>query len=543
MSGGNWIDRVIGYVSPERGLRRAKARAGMEALGGMVQGIRRTAASREGTLANFNPLRLNAYTVERDADRIRDRAEALIASDGLASSCINSLALNIIGSGLQPQSTPDVAALGIDNDAAYRFAESAEKAWKTWCREADAAGVNHFNDIQHQLMQTQLGLGEFVQVPVWLTDPGRHFGLALQTVHPSRLRTPSDKQADPRIRSGIEIGDYGRPVAYWLAEPPDNRPVAGLSGAYFRRVPRMVAHRWGCFHRRNWGGPESLRGESILAPAMKMIADLNAYADSELVGAVIAANLTVFMESAGLGPMDVSSINLDGTRKSGDANGYPKTVQAGTIVTGRPGDKPHLLANPRPSDSFDPFYSRMSKLVTASTGQSLGIVTKDFSQSNYSSARAELLEAGKLHVLEQDRFVRGYVQCLYEMVLEEAYWRGMLAIPFGAPDFYAGRDAWCSSYWTRPPRGQIDIVKERTGEEIGLKNFTDCHSDILSSRGTDAETMARKIARDWETFKRLLPPELLDMFFRSLRSDAVSTLPEVDPNQQDDEQQPKEDAA
>lgn len=67
MSGGNWIDRVIGYVSPERGLRRARARAGMEALGGMVQGVRRTAASREGTLANFQPSRLNAYPSARIA--------------------------------------------------------------------------------------------------------------------------------------------------------------------------------------------------------------------------------------------------------------------------------------------------------------------------------------------------------------------------------------------------------------------------------------------------------------------------------------------
>ncbi|HML56009.1 MAG TPA: phage portal protein [Solidesulfovibrio magneticus] len=526
----NWLDRAVGFFSPERGLRRAWARAGMEALGGVVQGVRRTAASREGTLANFYPTRQNTWAAERDADLIRDRAESLIASDGLAASCINSLALNIIGPGLRPQSTPDTQALDISDDEADAFAESAERAWELWCREADAAGCDHFNDLQYQAMHTLLGLGEFIQIPVWIDEPGRHFGLALQTLHPSRLRTPCDLQTNPNIRRGIEIGDYGRPVAYWLAEPADNRPVAGLSSAHFRRVPRMVAHRWGCFHRRNSVGPEALRGESILAPAMKLFADLSAYVDSELVGAVIAASLTIFIEAGG-NAMGLPDVNLDGSKKTSGKGNYPLEVSPGTVVSGRPGDKPHLLANPRPSDSFDPFYSRLSKLVTATAGQSLGIVSKDFSQSNYSSARAELLEAGKVHILEQDRIIRGYLQCLYEMVLEEAYWRGMLTMPRRVPDFYAGRAALCASTWTRPPRGQIDIVKERTGEQLGLSNLTDSHSDILNARGTDTETMARKIARD----RRILKRYNLDVGISS-----VSLAVQVPAN--DDDESPKKEA-
>lgn len=509
MTAGNWIDRLVGYVSPERGLRRARARASMEALAGVVQGVRRTAASREGTLANFQPTRLNAYTVERDADLIRDRAESLVASDGLAASCMDTLALNVVGSGLRPQSTPNAAVLGLSDDAADAFAESAERAWSLWCRGADAADTDHFDDLQYQTVRSMFTLGEFLHLPVWCDEPNRQFGLALQMLHPSRLRTPSDLLSDPRIRRGIEIGEYGRPVAYWLAAPPDNRPVAGLSSVHFRRVERRVAHRWGCFHRRHAGGPEQPRGETRLGPGMKLFSDLSAYVDSELVGAVIAASLTVFMEASGNDPLGGGSIGLNGTKKAGLVSPYPKELTPGMLVTGRPGDKPHLLANPRPSDSFDAFMTRLSSMVTASTGQPFISVFKDYSKTNYSSARAALLEVWKLHSLYQDWFVRGYLQQVYVMVLEEAWWRGMLVMPKDKPGFYAAMDAWCETTWTRPPRGQIDIVKERTGEEIGLGNFTDCHSDILNARGTDTETMARKIARDRRIFDRYgLAPEI-----------------------------------
>jgi len=492
---GNWLDRAIGFVSPGLGYRRARARVAMEALGGVVQTVRRTAASRQGTLANFLPSRLNPYTVERDADLIRDRAESLVASDGLAAACIDTLALNVVGSGLRPQSTPDVAALGgLSDDEADAFAESAERAWDIWCREADAADTDHFNDLQYQAVHSMAALGEFLHLPVWIDSPDRHFGLAIQTLHPGRLRTPADLQANPRIRRGVEIGDYGSPVAYWLAEPPDNRSLVGLTSANFRRVPRKIAHRWGCFHRRHANGPEQLRGETRLSPSMKLFSDLSAYVDSELVGAVVAASLTVFMETAGNPFGDV--VELNGSKKKSLYGPYPKELVPGSVLTGRPGDKPHLLANPRPGQSFDPFMARLSKLVTASTGQPFITVFKDFSDTNYSSMRGALLEVCRLYTLYQDWLVRGYLDHLYAMTLEEAFLRGMLAMPKGRPDFYAARDAWCAATWTRPPRGQIEPVKERSAEKMGTDAMTDSVTDILYSRGTDPETMARKIARE-----------------------------------------------
>ena len=65
----NVLDAVIGYVSPVSGLRRAQARAAMAGLSGVVESVRRAAAGREGTLANFLPSRINPYAGQRDGDR------------------------------------------------------------------------------------------------------------------------------------------------------------------------------------------------------------------------------------------------------------------------------------------------------------------------------------------------------------------------------------------------------------------------------------------------------------------------------------------
>ena len=119
------------------------------------------------------------------------------------------------------------------------------------------------------------------------------------------------------------------------------------------------------------------------------------------------------MES--LGDQYGGAVDLSGNSKKALVKPYPEEIKPGVVITGRPGDKPHILANPRPAQSFDAFYTRILHALTASTGQPYVSVTKDFSQTNYSSARAALLEVWKLYTLYQDWFVRGYLNRVYAM--------------------------------------------------------------------------------------------------------------------------------
>lgn len=504
----NFLDRLVSYIAPVAGARRMQARYTMAAAGqmasGLVTGVRRLSASQEGTLQSWNPRREQRLSETRALDNTMQRAESLAANDGHAASCVDSLALNVVGPGLRPQSYPDAGALGITDDQAQDFADSAEAAWKVWCREAHAGGTQHFDDLQYESKRSMFITGEFLHLPVWLEEPGRTFGLALQPLHPARLRTPGDLMHRADIRGGVHLGPYNRPRGYFIASPPDNMPLAGLTSQHFIYVPRMVGHRYACLHRYHSGMPEQVRGVSILSPAMKQFRDLADYVDYELVGALIAASFTVFIET----PQDIMGAaggGFSGSKAMGGRD-YALQVQPGTLTTGNPGDKPHIISSTRPGPTFDAFYERVLRAAAASTGQPYEMVSKDFSKTNYSSARAALLEVWKLHTLFQEWDVRGYLDPVWSMVMEEAWLRGMLAVPPGAPSLYdspAITRAWLACVWTRPPRGQIEPVKERNAEQLALDSLTDTRTAICHARGLDFETVARTRQREERLLKKL----------------------------------------
>ena len=497
----NLLDRLIAYVSPGTAARRMHARYCMAAAGGLVAGVRRIAGGHDGTLANWNPRRDQRLSESLGFDKAMLRAESLACNDGHAASCVDALALNVAGPGLRPQSYPDAATLGITEEQAADFAESAETAWSLWCAEADAAEKLHFDYLQYQAVRSMFVTGEFLHLTHWNETPGRTFGLSLQALHPARLRTPSDLQSRTDIRSGVHLGERGQPKGYFIANPPENMALSGLSSAYFQYVPRKTGHRWSCLHRFHSGMPEEARGTSVLSPAMKQFRDLADYVDYELVGALIAASFTVFIET----PADALRGQGGFNGRTGSAD-YPLQMNPGTVTVGQEGHKPHIISSARPGPTFDAFYERVLRAAAASTGQPYEMVAKDFSKTNYSSARAALLEVWKLHTLYQDWLIRGYLNCLWPMVLEEAWVRGLLAVPSGAPGLWDSSlitRAWLSCIWTRPPRGQIDPTKEREAEALGLASMTDTRTAICHGRGTDFETLAKTRQREERLLQRL----------------------------------------
>lgn len=506
----NWLDRAIGYVAPIWGARRMQSRYTMAAAqhmaSGLVTGVRRLSGSGEGTLGNWNPRREQRLAENRSFDTIMARAESLVANDGHAASSVSSLALNVAGPGLRPQSYPDHTALGITEDQAEAFADSAESAWVIWCKEAHAGDTLTFDDLQYQAVHSMFVTGEFLHLPTWLDEPGRTFGLAIQDLHPARLRTPSDLQHRAEVRCGVHLGKYNRPLGYFIANPSDNTSsLSSLTSDHFTYVPRKIGHRYACLHRFHSDMPEQLRGISILSPAMKLFRDLSDYVDYELVGALIAASFTVFIEAPG-DPLGGMGGGLDGKSAAGPTASYPPQLQPGTLTTGHAGHKPHIISSARPGPTFDAFYERILRAAAASTGQPYEMVAKDFSKTNYSSARAALLEVWKMHTLYQEWFVRGNLNPIWGMVMEEAWLRGLLAVPAGTPSIYDSprmAQAWLSCVWTRPPRGQIDQVKEREAERRGLESLTETRTAICHSRGLDFETIARTLQREEKLLKKL----------------------------------------
>ncbi|MCL2459125.1 MAG: phage portal protein [Desulfobulbus sp.] len=450
--------------------------------------VSRDAGSRRGSLSTYNPP--YAHTLEQQArERVlaQDRAADLVANDWAAHSSVNAIAINAVGTGLRPQSRINAKRLGITQDAARTLQEDIEAAWKIWTPQAHTRGVLHFEDLQFLGLLSLLRQGELLHLPVMLSDPGRKIQLAIQDVRPSRLRTPLDLAADPTIVDGVQRNSYGAPEIYWLATPEPSASrimdMTGLTASQFARIPARIAHRPGAFHLFRHSEEEQVRGEPVLAPGMNLFRHLSDALDNELLSAVTTSSLPVF-----IGKEPGAPLLPDYAREEQDEDGesrYYEEARGGAVMYGNMSEKPYVLETGRPSPNFAAFSEFVLRAAAASAGITYEVLAKDFSRTNYSSARAALLEAWRTFLLYRAWLVRHYCQPVWSMVIEEAWLTGMIRLPAGAPDFYKARELYTQAFWIGPPRGYVDPVKEVAATVTALENRLATYSEALAERGRE----------------------------------------------------------
>jgi lambda family phage portal protein len=502
----NVVDRAVGYFSPRRGLQRAMARNQIDYVAG---GVSKTSGGKKGTLSNYFVKRLTRYTEAAERTTITDRAADLVANNPHAASIVDTSALDTVGgSGLKPQSAPNFKVLGITEEEAADIGEQAEWAFTQWSREADAEGRDHFADIQYQTVRNMLGFGEYLNMPVQITDdPHRLFSFAVQVLDNRRLRTPRDLMRDTDIRDGIRLDKYGRPQTYYIANPDDGTLTVNLNSNKFRPVKAKIGHQPGMFHGFYKKEAEQVRGISILSPMLKLFKDYDDYMDFHVVGEILAASFPVFIETP-IGEDPNQYTGEVGEAVNGASDMRHKEFHPGSVTYGALGQKPHILKSDRSTGSFPVFVETVLRAIGAGAGQPYEKVAKDFSKTNYSSARAALLESWRVATLYQSWLVNHFNQPVWDMVFEEAWLRGMIRLPKGAPDFYQARHAYTHAKWTPPRRGHIDPVKEVAAGSEALENDMTTLSDWYAEQGVDWREALAQRAREAKELERLgLPSE------------------------------------
>jgi len=164
-----------------------------------------------------------------------------------------------------------------------------------------------------------------------------------------------------------------------------------------------------------------------------------------------------------------------------------------------PGESITSFNPQRPGSSFEPFVDRILKAISAALGLPYELVAKDFSKTNYSSARAALLEARRYFKVRQEWLARKLCQPVWEMVLEEAYLRGEL----GAISFYENKQYWVNASWITPGWEWVDPLKEAQAAEVGIRNGIITYSDLYSAQGKDWEECFEQRKREQEKIKEL----------------------------------------
>lgn len=449
----------------------------------------RTAAKRAGSLKNWVPQRLVGRQAEAmERERIAARSIDLVNNDPHASGIVESYAVTVIGPGLTPHPIIDPDAVQMNKEEIRAIMAQQRAAYLSWAPFADAGGRMDFGAIQFLLERNMIQYGEYLVALHMIDDPVRPYSLACQVLNPLRMKTPVDKVNDPNIRDGVEMGEYGEPIAYWIKKSdPRGMDVTPDVSANFLRMPARKGHRWNVLHNFIPREAEAVRGGSSFAPAMKFFRDLNDYLDAELVSNIVTAAFALFIETGtGNDPyqmaQDIASFS-EQNGATGRTDRYQEWVP-GQVLYGAKGEKPNPIEASRPGATFQPFVKTIMKAIAVSMNMPYPVLFKDAEATNFAGFRSAMLDAWRVYMHHRIWMGNGFCQPVYTMLQEEAYLRGNLRMK----NFYSKMWIVTRAEWRGQPKGDIEPIKAVQADVLAIQNNLKTRAASIAERGSDIVT-------------------------------------------------------
>ncbi|MDR5813326.1 phage portal protein [Caballeronia sp. LZ033] len=463
-------------------------------------------------------------------DRMVARARDLVRNDGWASGGIMRILDNTIGTSLRLSSAPDWRALS-------RYDKAFDATWANEYRTVVEAlyrnfsdDLGNYNDVSRQLtvgQQDRLGMahklidGDALTVAYWLPERiGRgaaQYATSFLVVDPDRLSNPYQQLDTRYLRGGVEIDDYGVPIAYHIRKAHQNDWYNAVESMDWERVEREDPDGWRrVFHDFERQRAGQNRGISIFTAILGHMKMLARHYGVELQAATIAATFGTYVTS----PYDPSLVQdaLDGGDqelsfyqglRADWANERPAMLNGARVPTLAPGEDIKSVASSHPHGDFTAFASEMLGLFSANTGISREQVTQDWSKTNYSSARAALLESWKTLQRRAGEYKRGTATPKFAAWLSEAMDRGDLddVLPRHAPDFVEAATAYAKCSWLGVARGWIDPVKEPQGSILRMDGGLSTLKQECAEQGLDYEEVLHQRAVEQQMFEDLKLPK------------------------------------
>ena len=191
------------------------------------------------------------------------------------------------------------------------------------------------------------------------------------------------------------------------------------------------------------------------------------------------------------------------------SNDRPALLDGVKVPTLFPGEKIESVASQHPHSNFAGFAHEMLCVFAAATGVSVEQVTQDWSRTNYSSARAALMETWKTLTRRRDEFTSNTAGPMYATWLWESMDLGELPLPAGAPAYIDASSQYARARWLGPGRGYVDGVKEPQGAQLRMQTMVSTLSDEAGEQGKDWEEVLDQLQVEKQGFedRDLMLPE------------------------------------
>ena len=503
-----------------------------------------------GTLNSLIGWITNPGNAEDDIDlnssKLRERARDLYEGGGLARSGPETLTTSVVGWGIHPKPEIDGEFLNMTDEAREEAERNILREFKLWAENTmcDAERQQNFYGLQQLAFLSMLMSGDVFALFGMKENRRTPYQTTIRLLEADRICNPNssgssesaESDGGGRIIDGVEIDKEGAVIRYHIAS---RSPNAGSDSSEltWEKIDAYGSDTGypNILHIMTYERPEQRRGIPFVSAEIELIKQIeinielikqfSRYMNAELAGKVVSAMLTLFItskEDDGKAGME-DAVNED--EKVTDDE-LKLELAPGAIYDLPPG-KDVTTVDPKRSDTqFESFVNTCITVIASSMGIPKEVLIKKY-ESNYTAARAALLDFWRTVRVYRTRFNTAFNQPIYEQWLSEAVATGRIDAP-GFFDDPAVRQAWCGCSWMGTSMGHVDPLKEVNAAAVRIaQNISTQEQEASEYNGNDWAANIRQRRRELEALQEF--------------NDLLSKMKGDDKPAPDDEDDDKED--
>ena len=424
------LDTLISRLSPawaaRRAERRLRARVTEEREQALLALAAHDAAEYSRNTADWNTRLLSSdQAVVGDQPTAIARARDAVRNDWAAVSIVDGHVRHIVGIGITPRANARHPGTGKSLD---EFNKAADRIWNRWARDKNLCHTErHWNFTGLEALTVREEVTAGISIALFNYTPrADHVGVHIQIIEFEQLVAWLVKNPDTGfwIRNGVEIDDFGAPVALWVFTK--GHPLEYIQGRMaYTRIPfdRVVMTM----------RPERVRQSQGMGRLSAVLQPLHHNKLYELYSVLRARAECV------TGVSIESDLNASGPgaqagrfRRRGPGSGgrgREIVLQPNMINRLAPGEHMNFVAPTTPGSQYAPFSRTQGTKFAAGAGLDYPTVARDFSGMTYSGQLQGRLETWAETDPAQQRMVDDFCRPIRDKVITMAILEGRLPAP------------------------------------------------------------------------------------------------------------------
>lgn len=452
----NLLDRVVGYMFPDRGARRLQYRAAIDCFvsargQSSFDAVKKSPYNRNLHLVGGEG---DAHLGVQDLFELRETSRLMDLNNGLSMSIMDRVAENVVGPGgyeLKPKTLSKDINKQISEDFSYWFHHQMD-------HRRESHGWPLIRTCYRSSLRDGDGWGEFI----FEGDCSVMMFEGCRVISPEIRRNPkvrSNGKLRPLINGVVKDGN-GRKTHLWIADKSPTSPyVSNKDGRLFNAKNFIQFY--------NTKRLTFSRGIPVLAPMIREVNDIDDLLVFERTAAKKVASMNLIVKTSN--PGGVAGFAL-GQNQQVVANQkqMPQYLDPMRLnYFSKDVDIEDIKSN-HPNTTFEPFIELLNRYVGLPVGLPLELVLLDFSKVNFASSR-QLLNQAQLHFQCEQESVGFPISRIYEMWLSHRMERGDYDRDKMGPNplnHYWGFTGWPS------PNPLQDVMAAAKAVETGLNSRT-----------------------------------------------------------------------